>query len=132
MNQPRHARQLLVGRPSLYMWRMETVDFSSPTKSDVTRRVVFAIVGILIVGTGFWTYSGYSRVIRKVQVSGTVISVASAKSSNRYFIRLDGSQTIIIPGPPIVLYPSGSTVLLERRVHENGSIDYQFPHQSID
>lgn len=111
---------------------METVDFSSPTKSEVNRRVVFAVAGILLIGAGLWTYSGYSRVIRKLQISGTVISVVSAKSGSRYFIRLDGSQTIMIPGPPLVLYPSGSTVVLEQLVRENGSIDYQFPHQSID
>lgn len=111
---------------------MEAVNFSAPTKSEVTRRVVFAIAGILIICVGFWTYSDDSRVVKKFHIYGTVISVVSGKSSSRYFIRLDGSQTIMIPGPPIVLYPSGSTVVLEQLMHENGSIVYRFPRQSID
>lgn len=111
---------------------MERVDFLSPTKAEVTQRVAFAIVGVLIIAAGFWMYSGYSRVVRKLHISGTVISVVSSKSGSRYFVRLDSSQTILIPGPPIMLYPSGSAVALEQLARENGSITYQFPHQSID
>lgn len=87
---------------------------------------ILALVGIAIVAATVWTHLNDSRILRTDRIPGTVISVVSGKGT-RYFIQLEGPQTIVISGPSLPLYPRGTVVVLEKLVHENGTVDYQFP-----
>ncbi|RWB80248.1 MAG: hypothetical protein EOQ42_05040 [Mesorhizobium sp.] len=90
-----------------------------------------AILGVLAVACAFslafWMGRNSSAIVRTTEVSGTVISVVSGEGGARYFVQLNGSRTILIPGPTLPLYPVGATVTLLQDIHENGSDKYHFP-----
>lgn len=87
---------------------------------------ILAVVGVAVIAATVWTRVNDSRILRTNRIPGTVISVVSGRDT-RYFIQLEGSRTIIISGPTLPLYPNGTAVVLEQLVHENGTVDYQFP-----